>query len=147
MPKATTTSVTVTTAQKLTAAQRASVHKLVEAKLGRHCTLVEVVDPAVVGGVRIAIGDQLFDATVAGKLERLQPQLQTVSVTTAEPLTANQRTTLTKGLEKSLAEPFQLKEVVDPTVLGGMRLMVGSVEFDGTLRKSLDALRHTLLQN
>jgi len=139
--------VTVTTAQKLSSTQRAHVLKLVESKLGQHCTLTEIVDPDVVGGVRIAVGEQLFDATIAGKLERPQPQLQAVTVTTAEPLTAKQRQTLTKGLETKLSEPFELKEVTDPQLIGGMRIAVGSQEYDGSIRKSLDALRHSLIQH
>lgn len=139
--------VTVTTAQALSDKQRTAVQKLVEVKLGHHCQISEQVDPGVVGGVRIAIGDQLFDATISGKLERLQPLLQVVTVTTAQELTSHQRTKLTKGLESKLSEPFQLKEIVDPAVVGGVRITVGSQEYDGTIRKSLDTLRHSLIHN
>ena len=38
----------------------------------------ETVDPDVIGGIAVRIGDQLYDATVRSRLERLRARLTTV---------------------------------------------------------------------
>lgn len=68
--------VTVTTAVKLTADQRKSVEHVVAQKLGKtKFELTEQVDPSVIGGVRLTIQSQQYDATVAHRFTRLSEQL------------------------------------------------------------------------
>lgn len=65
--------VTVTTALKLTADLKKSVINAIESKLGKTAyELNEVVDPSVIGGIRITFGSKQYDASVQSKLEALQ---------------------------------------------------------------------------
>ncbi|MEZ4720844.1 MAG: ATP synthase F1 subunit delta [Flavobacteriales bacterium] len=61
----------VVTATKLTAAQRDELKKTLSST-GKTIELIERVDPRVMGGVRIKVGDQLMDATVRRKLNELK---------------------------------------------------------------------------
>ena len=45
--------------------------------LGREVTLNEHVDESLIGGLKLRIGDQLIDASVASKLRRMEQQLKT----------------------------------------------------------------------
>ena len=38
-------------------------------QIGREVTIQEVIDPGVLGGVRVELGDEVFEGTVAGRLE------------------------------------------------------------------------------
>ena len=65
----------------------------------------------------------------------------TLSVTTKVPLSS--------GNKKMLMEIFsgttEIKEVADPTILGGMKVREGDVVYDGTVRTQLLKLRNRLL--
>lgn len=136
--------VTITTAQKLTPKQRSIVKELIGKRIGDTFETEEVVDPSVVGGIRIKLGEQEFDATIRGTLEKVDSLLEVIEVTTADPLTEIQRKRLRAALEAKLQRPFDLIEVVEPSVIAGLRLRVGSREFDGTYRKQLDRLQSKL---
>ena len=62
----------VTSAAPLGAQQRAGVCMLVAEALGAEPVLHALVDPSLVGGLRLRIGDRLYDATVAGRLADLR---------------------------------------------------------------------------
>jgi F-type H+-transporting ATPase subunit delta len=59
-------------------------------------------------------------------------------VTSAHPLSEALKSQI-KELVK--ADTLQLRELVDPTVLGGMKIDVPGKRFDGTIRRKLTALR------
>ena len=66
----------VTTAHGLSDAQRGQLYaRLAEAGYGA-VRLVEQMDPAVLGGLRLQIGDKLFDTTVISRLNRLNYSLK-----------------------------------------------------------------------
>jgi len=65
----------VTSAQPLTADETAAVLARVEAMTGTGVDLSSEVDPALIGGLTVRVGDQLLDASVRGRLERLRHQL------------------------------------------------------------------------
>lgn len=136
--------VTISTASKLSAEQLKSIQSQVEAKIGP-AEYKQVVDPKVLGGLRLAIGDQEFDATISGKLEKLESQLQKVVVTTAVPLTAEQHEKITKALEEKVGA-MAYSEVVDTTVVGGIKVLIGSRELDATVKGKLNRLKQLLLQ-
>ncbi|HEX5591308.1 MAG TPA: ATP synthase F1 subunit delta [Candidatus Limnocylindrales bacterium] len=65
----------VTSAQPLSADETAAVRARVEAMTGTAVELRSEVDEALIGGLTLRVGDQLLDASVRGRLERLRHQL------------------------------------------------------------------------
>jgi F-type H+-transporting ATPase subunit delta len=61
---------TVRVAQPLTAAQRERLRETLSAQVGREVAVQEVIDPHVLGGVRVELGDEVIEGTVAGRLEQ-----------------------------------------------------------------------------
>lgn len=65
----------VTTAVEIGAAERGLVAERISRHIGKRVELRTNVDPDIIGGVVVRVGDQLFDASVRGKLERLRRAL------------------------------------------------------------------------
>jgi len=70
-----TVAATVTSAAPLQEEQAESVRTRVEAMTGRDVRMTADVDPELIGGLVVRVGDQLIDASVRGRLERLRDQL------------------------------------------------------------------------
>ena len=70
------TGVEVTSALPLTKAEQEIVTTDVFGKLGESATISFRVDPNILGGMVIRIGDKILDGSVAGKLESLSRSLQ-----------------------------------------------------------------------
>ncbi len=68
--------VEVTSALPLTTAEQDSVRQDVVARLGGSPSMVFRVDPNILGGIVIRVGDKVVDASVAGKLEGLRASLK-----------------------------------------------------------------------
>jgi F-type H+-transporting ATPase subunit delta len=66
---------TVTTAVPLTADQLARLEQGLSAQAGRRIRFDTIVDPAVLGGVRVQIGDDVIDGSVASRLGALRQKL------------------------------------------------------------------------
>jgi F-type H+-transporting ATPase subunit delta len=66
---------TVHTARELSDDERSRLAQALGAQYGTEVHLQVVVDPEVVGGLRVAIGDDVIDGTVAGRLEDAQRRL------------------------------------------------------------------------
>ena len=66
---------TVTTAVPLSAAQQARLTEALAARYGREPRLNIVIDPTVIGGLRVQLGDEVVDGTVAARLSDLRLQL------------------------------------------------------------------------
>lgn len=64
-----------TSAIPLTPEQVVALEKSLEARTGKDIELTTSVDPSLIGGVLVRIGDTVLDGTVRGKLERLREQL------------------------------------------------------------------------
>ena len=65
----------ITSALPLTADEQAQVKKDVLAKIGKQATVAFRVDPSILGGLVIRVGDKVVDGSVAGKLENLRQNL------------------------------------------------------------------------
>jgi len=60
---------TVRVAKPLSSDQRDRLRTALSQKIGREVTIQEVIDPEVLGGVRVELGDEVFEGTVADRLE------------------------------------------------------------------------------
>jgi F-type H+-transporting ATPase subunit delta len=67
------------------------------------------------------------------------------NVTSAVELSAAQRKRLADILESAYGRTMQINVAVDPSVLGGIRVQVGSEVVDGTVLARLDEARRRLV--
>lgn len=65
----------VTTARPLDEIQSQTLRERLEAAYRQEVTLETRIDPAVLGGVRVRIGDQILDGTLGWRLETLRQHL------------------------------------------------------------------------
>jgi F-type H+-transporting ATPase subunit delta len=63
---------TVTTAIPLSDGDRESLRKDLSSRLGKDVRLESRVDPTILGGLLLQVGDRLTDATVAARLDQLR---------------------------------------------------------------------------
>ena len=61
---------TVRVARPLTADQRSRLQGSLSRQVGHEVRLQEVLDPEVLGGIRVELGDEVIEGTVAGRLEQ-----------------------------------------------------------------------------
>jgi F-type H+-transporting ATPase subunit delta len=65
-------------------------------------------------------------------------------VTSALPLSKTQLANIAKQLTKALGKDPELTARVDPSILGGLKVRVGSRLFDASLKSRLDSLKFAL---
>lgn len=66
----------ITTAVPLDAAQQETIEKQIAAAIGKRIRLTTRVDPTLVGGLVIRVGDQLIDGSIRAKLRIMRRQLE-----------------------------------------------------------------------
>jgi F-type H+-transporting ATPase subunit delta len=66
----------ISTAYELTTEQLAAVVAKLEAKLGKKVTASQTIDPELIGGVVIQVGDEVLDASVRGRISDLAATLK-----------------------------------------------------------------------
>ncbi len=147
MQKFTKIQVKVTTATKLGSDQARILRQLLTAKLGNKFEIIETIDATNLGGIKIRIGDQEFDLTIAGQLKKIQTQTPIVEITTAAKLTTEQKSKLERGLEKRFGGEYLIKEVIDPSLIGGLSIRINDQEFDGTIKTKLQKLHQQIKNN
>lgn len=64
----------VTAAIPLTQAQVARLQRVLEAHYGKPVRVNVAVEPSVVGGIRVAVADDLIDATIAARIDKIRRQ-------------------------------------------------------------------------
>ena len=62
-------------AQEVSEAEVKALAEKLSASTGKKVQLEQTVDPSLLGGIKIRIGDQIMDGTIAKKLEMLKTQL------------------------------------------------------------------------
>ncbi len=67
--------ITVRTAAPLTDALRERIRRVVGEYVGRHALLIEQIDPELIGGIVLQIGDVRVDGSVAAKLRTVRKRL------------------------------------------------------------------------
>ena len=77
--------VTVTTATPLKKEQIKRLVEVYSAKVGRQVHINSVVDPTVLGGMRIQVGDEVTDNTVVAQLQNLHRKVQTEATEPIRP--------------------------------------------------------------
>ena len=60
---------TVRVAKPLSSSQRERLRIALRKKVGREVAIQEVIDPEILGGVRVELGDEIFEGTVSDRLE------------------------------------------------------------------------------
>lgn len=65
----------VTVARPLTATQADRLRAALSRQVGREVSLQVSVDPAVLGGVRVKLGDEVIEGTVSGRLQAAEREL------------------------------------------------------------------------
>ena len=79
---------------------------------------------------------------------RLMQHLKVVSaeVTTAVPLSADDEAAMARRLAAATGKQVQVSTVVDPAIVGGVVTRIGSVVYDGSVKRQLERMRETLTQ-
>lgn len=67
---------TVRVARELTAEQRTRLQAALSRQVGREVAMQVIVDPDILGGVHIELGDEVIEGTVAGRLDRARRDIQ-----------------------------------------------------------------------
>jgi F-type H+-transporting ATPase subunit delta len=70
--------------------------------------------------------------------------LRVADVRAAVDLDEDQRARLTTGLSRLIGRQVEVRVTVDPTVIGGVRILLGNTVIDGTVQHRLDQLRARL---
>ena len=78
------------------------------------------------------------------RLAALRRGVVSARVTTAVALTDAQIASLTAALRSALGKDPQIETHVDPSILGGVKVRVGSRLYDASLKSKLDSLKFAL---
>jgi len=70
--------------------------------------------------------------------------IERVEVTVPMPMSAPQKDHLRSVLERRTGKKVELEESLDPAVLGGMVVRVGSTVYDGSVRTQIQQIRQNL---
>ncbi len=65
----------VTVARSISDAERDAIARRLAEVTGKQVHMATQVDPAILGGIVVRMGDRLIDASVAGRLQRLRQEL------------------------------------------------------------------------
>ncbi|MEW6324816.1 MAG: ATP synthase F1 subunit delta [Nitrospirota bacterium] len=126
--------------------REAALQKLIEI-LSRETA----IPPAAARFLQLLLRKNRLDvaSAIAVAFERLLVEAQgrvSLTVSTAKPLDTEAQRLLQARLEQALKRPVGLAFDVEPGLLGGLRLQLGSRLIDGTVRGQLDRIRRQVLK-
>jgi F-type H+-transporting ATPase subunit delta len=78
------------------------------------------------------------------KLQRAARGEDSLTITSARTLPAEELRALVERLERIYGKKFEVSQVVDPRAIGGVRVLVGDRRIDGTVSGRLEALSRQL---
>ena len=78
------------------------------------------------------------------RLIRLEVDKRHARIETAQELNSDTKTKVLKNLKKKYGKDLTTEFVVNPQLLGGMRIRIGSDVWDGTVRNRLERLKQQL---
>lgn len=78
------------------------------------------------------------------RLVRLEVEKRHARIESATELNSDTSTRITKNLQKKYGKDVTTEFVVNPELLGGMRIRVGSDVWDGSVRNRLERLQQQL---
>jgi F-type H+-transporting ATPase subunit delta len=119
-------------------------------ELGRRQELVEgllkdrATDSAIVLAKRAVVArERTFGNTIEGyiTLAAAQKNRAVATVRVATPLSPEQRHRLRAALRKKIGREVAIQEVIDPDILGGVRVELGDEVFEGTVSDRLESAR------
>ncbi len=123
------------------AEQKAKVLAAVARKVGAHALTLKFL------GLLAANNRASALPAVVSAFQRLAADKRgavAAEVTTAIALTAAQTKGVASALRQALGKDPEITTRVDPAILGGMRVRVGSRLFDASLKSKLDSLKYAL---
>jgi F-type H+-transporting ATPase subunit delta len=71
---------TVTSAQALDADEVKALHERLVSLTGARIELQQAVDPELLGGLQVRVGDRLIDGSVRGRLERMRSEFTSIAI-------------------------------------------------------------------
>jgi len=117
--------------------------QVVEELLGGKASPVTVALVSFVVGVgRSRNLPEIIDKLVARAAEERREAV--AEIRTAFPLDDAHRKRLAEALGRATGKRVSMKEVIDPTVLGGVVAVIGDTVIDGSIRHRLEQLRESL---
>ncbi|HET9690452.1 MAG TPA: ATP synthase F1 subunit delta [Acidimicrobiales bacterium] len=119
--------------------RQATLQQLLDAKVS---PLTATLAAFVVGEGAARELPDIIDRLVAKVADERNQYVAEVHV--AEPLDEGRLERLRTGLARTLGREVEVRQVVDPTVLGGIVARVGDTVIDGTIGHRLDQLRRSL---
>ncbi len=104
------------------------------------------LSPAAIGIVRHLVanprGRRLSPALrESARVAADQGGSELATVTVAAPLSGEQQSRISSLLEKNAGRPVRVTTVIDPSLVGGVRIQIGDDVIDGSVRSRLDDLR------
>ena len=91
----------------------------------------------------VAARERTFGHTIEGyvTLAAAQKNRVVATVRVAKPLSSEQRDRLRAALTKQIGREVAIQEVIDPNILGGVRIELGDEVFEGTVADRLESAR------